>query len=51
LLFGVDLLEYNNFSVDNKGIVFKAGLNSRFKKLAPRLEIGRLAFITEILRL
>ncbi|GBC00553.1 hypothetical protein RclHR1_00390007 [Rhizophagus clarus] len=32
-------------------IVFEAGPDSRFKKLAPRLEIGRLVFITGILDL
>jgi hypothetical protein len=38
-LFGVDLLEYNNFGFENKGkmnfkiqIVFEAGPDSRFRK-------------------
>ena len=57
-LFGVDLLEYNNFSFTNKGkmnfkiqIVFEAGPDSRFRKLLPKLEIGKLVFIIGILDL
>jgi hypothetical protein len=57
-LFGVDLLEYNNFSFETKGkinfkiqIVFEAGPDSRFRKLASRIEIGRSVFITGILDL
>jgi len=47
------LLEYNNFNFGNKEkmnfkiqVVYKAGPNSRFKKLAQRLQIGKLIFIS-----
>ncbi|GBB86648.1 hypothetical protein RclHR1_13010004 [Rhizophagus clarus] len=57
-LFGVELLEYNNSSFANKEkmnfkiqVVFEAEPDSRFKKLAPRLETERLVFITGILDL
>jgi hypothetical protein len=47
------LLEYNNFNFGNKEkinfkiqVVYEAGPNSRFKKLAPRLQIGKLIFIS-----
>ncbi len=50
-LFGVDLLKYNNFSIENKGkmdfkiqIVFEAGLIHASENLHQRLEIGRLVF-------
>ena len=56
--FGVQLLEYNNFSFGNKEkmnfkiqVVFEAGPDSRFKKLASRLEIGKSVFITGFLDL
>ncbi len=56
--FGVDLLEYNNFNFGNKEkmifklqVVFEAGPNSRFKKLATRLDIGKLIFISGFLDL
>ena len=47
------MLEYNNFNFGNKEkinfkiqVVYEAGPNSRFKKLAPRLQIGKLIFIS-----
>jgi hypothetical protein len=57
-LFGIDLLEYNNFSFQDKGkmnfkiqIVFEAGADSRFRKLPLKLEVGKLVFITGVLDL
>jgi hypothetical protein len=51
--FGVNLLEYNNFSFANKEkinfkihVVYEAGPDSRFRKLASRLQIGKLIFIS-----
>ncbi|CAB5313954.1 unnamed protein product [Rhizophagus irregularis] len=51
--FGVNLLEYNNFSFASKEkinfrihIVYEAGPNSRFIKLASRLQVGKLIFIS-----
>jgi hypothetical protein len=51
--FGVTLSEYNNFSFGNKAkmdfkiqVVYEAGPNSRFKKLAPRLSVGKLVYIS-----
>ena len=51
--FSVNLLEYNNFSFANKEkinfkihVVYEAGPTSRFKKLATRLQIGKLIFIS-----
>ncbi|PKY57578.1 hypothetical protein RhiirA4_549707 [Rhizophagus irregularis] len=51
--FGVNLLEYNNFSFANKEkinfkihIVYEAGPNSRFIKLASRLQVGKLIFVS-----
>ena len=56
--FGIDLLEYNNFNFRNKEkmifklqVVFEAGPDSRFRKLPPRLDIGKLIFITGFLDL
>ena len=56
--FSIDLLEYNNFNFGNKEkmifkiqVVFEAGPNSRFRKLATRLDIGKLIFITGFLDL
>ena len=57
-VFGVDATEYNNFSFTNKGrisfkvqVVFEAGPDSRFRKFTPKLEIGRLIFISGLLDL
>jgi hypothetical protein len=51
--FGVNLLEYNNFSFANKEkmnfktqVVYEAGPNSRFNRLASRLQIGKTVFIS-----
>ncbi len=51
--FGVNLFEYNNFSFANKErmnfkiqVVYESGPDSRFRKLASRLEIGKLVFIS-----
>ncbi|CAG8609985.1 1691_t:CDS:2 [Rhizophagus irregularis] len=51
--FGVNLLEYNNFSFASKEkinfrihIVYEAGPTSRFIKLASRLQVGKLIFIS-----
>ncbi|GBC08903.1 hypothetical protein RclHR1_08480006 [Rhizophagus clarus] len=51
--FGITLSEYNNFSFGNKAktdfkiqVVYEAGPDSRFKKLAPKLSIGRLVYIS-----
>ncbi|GES86518.1 hypothetical protein GLOIN_2v1481254 [Rhizophagus clarus] len=51
--FGIILSEYNNFSFGNKAktdfkiqVVYEAGSDSRFKKLAPKLSIGRLVYIS-----
>jgi hypothetical protein len=53
---GVNLLEYNNFNFGNKEkmnfkvqVVFEAELGSHFKKLATRLDTGRLIFVTGFL--
>ncbi|POG67867.1 hypothetical protein GLOIN_2v1481254 [Rhizophagus irregularis DAOM 181602=DAOM 197198] len=52
--FGVNLLEYNNFSFGNKErmdfkiqVVYEAGPNSRFKKIiAPKLNVEKLVYIS-----
>src|SRR5437763_3739476 len=51
--FGVNLFEYNAFNFGNKGkmnfkiqVVYEAGPDSRFRKLSPKLEIGKLIFIS-----
>jgi hypothetical protein len=51
--FGVNLLEYNGFNFANKEkmnfkiqVVYEAGPNSRFSKLASRLQIGKTVFIS-----
>src|SRR6266498_5720798 len=57
--FGVNyLLEYNNFNFANKKkmnfkmqIVYKARPDSRFKRLASKLTIGKLVFISGFLDL
>jgi hypothetical protein len=56
--FGIDVNEYNNFNFTNKGrisfkaqIVYEAGAESRFKKLTPKLEVGRSVFVTGLLDL
>jgi hypothetical protein len=50
--FGVNLLEYNNFNFANREkmnfktqVVYEAGPNSRFNKLASRLQVGKTIFI------
>lgn len=58
-IFGVNVTEYNNnFSFANKGkvnfkiqVVYDASQESRFRKLAPILEIGKLIFIAGLLDL
>ncbi|CAB5128338.1 unnamed protein product [Rhizophagus irregularis] len=52
--FGVNLLEYNNFSFGNKErmdfkiqVVYEAGPNLRFKKIiAPKLNVEKLVYIS-----
>ena len=51
--FGVNLLKYNNFGFANKEkinfkiqVVYEAGPDSHFKKLAPKLQIRKLLFIS-----
>src|SRR4051794_39926144 len=57
-IVGITVNEYNNFNFTNKGriyfkiqVVYDAGSDSRFKKLAPKLEIGKMIFITGLLDL
>ncbi|CAB4438026.1 unnamed protein product [Rhizophagus irregularis] len=58
-VFGINVSEYNNnFNFTNKGkvnfkiqVVYDAGQDSRFRKLAPKLEIGKLVFIAGLLDL
>ena len=52
-LFGIHLFEYNNFNFRDKGkvnfkiqVVYEAGPNSRFAKLASKLQLGKLVFIS-----
>ena|SRR2546421_12807938 len=54
--FDINLLEYNSFSFANKEkmnfkiqVVYEAEPDSRFKKLVPRLQIGKLIFISGFL--
>src|SRR6266540_1865522 len=56
--FGVNLLEYNNFNFANKEkmnfkmqIVYEAGPDSRFRRLASKLTIGKLVSISGFLDL
>ena len=51
--FGANLLEYNNFNFGNRErmnfniqVVYEAGPDSRFRKLASRLTIGKFVFIS-----
>ena len=51
--FGINLLEYNGFNFANKErmtfkiqVVYEAGPTSRFNKLASRLQIGKIVFIS-----
>jgi hypothetical protein len=51
--FGTNLSEYNNFSFANREkmnfniqVVYEAGPDSRFRKLASKLVIGKLVFIS-----
>ena len=57
-IFSVNLTEYNNFNFGSKErmnfkvqVVYEAGPNSRFRKLASRLDIGKLVYITGFLDL
>ena len=57
-LVSIFKIEYNNFNFGNKEkmtfkmqVVYDAGPNSRFRRLAPKLEIGKLVFITGFLDL
>jgi len=51
--FGINLLEYNNFSFANREkmnfkmqVVYEAGPNSRFNRLASKLQIGKIIFVS-----
>lgn len=51
--FGLSLLEYNSFSFANREkmsfktqVVYEAGPNSRFNKIASRLQVGKTIFIS-----
>jgi hypothetical protein len=57
-VFGINVVEYNNFNFTNKGkinfkvqVVYESGPDSRFRKLTPKLEIGKLIFIAGLLDL
>src|SRR6266487_6805828 len=54
----INVNEYNNFNFTDKGriyfkvqVVYDAGSDSRFKKLTPKLEVGKMIFITGLLDL
>ncbi len=57
-VFGVNVTEYNNFSFTSKGrinfkiqVVYEVGPDSHFRKLTPKLEIGKLIFVAGLLDL
>ena len=57
-VIGVNVNEYNNFGFTNKGrinlkiqVVYEVGSDSRFRKLTPKLEIGKAIFISGLLDL
>jgi hypothetical protein len=57
-VIGINVNEYNNFSFTNKGrinlkiqVVYDVGSDSRFRKLTPKLEIGKAIFISGLLDL
>jgi hypothetical protein len=57
-IFGININEYNNFGFTDKGrinfkvqVVYDAGPDSRFRKLSPKLEVGKSIFITGLLDL